>query len=410
MSISKVSIAGRQTRNFIDPFFATYFDEGKIIQDKLDRLGNHSSLCNVIATIVNFAAALLKTAVAVECFYHFRPYYWVILKIFFQLVCDIGRGTSTTIVAMAAVLKWIVIMTLRLTFRIFVGLTTIVVCAFSWLVPTALLALNGVVRVAKFLITPARGLAIVSRTDDWKLFLQLCFLCVVIITVTVLWRRSTKRSVRRRPLFVSESVLETSQSDLEGEDMDFERIIMTRGSREFQTAFKLFHSTIPESKAKIRRVERIKNDFLLERYNRKHEQMKKKLKASNCDKIEKLLFHGTTQDVIDAICKQNFDHRMRGKNGTVYGEGSYFAVKASYSNKYSSQSGEKTRFMFLASVLTGDYTLGTHGFRRPPLKDPNNRAGDLYDSCVDNEEEPNIFVIFNDEQCYPSYLIEYRLQ
>lgn len=193
MLISKVSIAGRQTRHFIDPFFATYFDEGKIIQDKLDRLGNHSSLCNVIATIVNFAAALLKTAVAVECFYHFRPYYWVILKIFFQLVCVIGRGTSTTIVAMAAVLKWIVIMTLRLTSRIFVGLTTIVVYAFSWLVPTVLLALNGIVRVTKFLTTPARGLAIVSRTDDWKLFLQLCFLCVIIITVTVLWRRSTNR-------------------------------------------------------------------------------------------------------------------------------------------------------------------------------------------------------------------------
>jgi len=34
----------------------------------------------------------------------------------------------------------------------------------------------------------------------------------------------------------------------------------------------------------------------------------------------------------------------------------------------------------------------------------------LYDSCVDNEEEPNIFVIFNDEQCYPLYLIKYRLQ
>ena len=137
--------------------------------------------------------------------------------------------------------------------------------------------------------------------------------------------------------------------------------------------------------------------------------MKKKLKASNHDKLEKLLFHGTTRDVIDAICKQNFDHRMRGKNGAMYGEGSYFAVKASYSKKYSNQGGGKTRFMFLASVLTGEYKLGGRQLRRPPLKDPNNLASDLYDSCVDNEEEPNIFVIFNDEQCYPSYLIEYCL-
>jgi len=187
-----VSFAGRQSRNFIDPFFATYFDGGKMIQDKLDHLGNHSSLGNLIATIANFAAALLKTALAVECVYYFRPCYWLILKTFFYLICVIGRGTSTIIVSMAAVLKWIVIMTLRLTSWILVGLTTNVVCAFSWLVTTALLALNGIAPVAKFLITPARGLATASRADDWKPFLQLCFLCGV-ITVIVLWKRNANR-------------------------------------------------------------------------------------------------------------------------------------------------------------------------------------------------------------------------
>ena len=135
--------------------------------------------------------------------------------------------------------------------------------------------------------------------------------------------------------------------------------------------------------------------------------MKKKIKVSNYNKIEKQLFHGTTTEVIDAICKQNFDHRLHGKNGTKYGEGSYFAVKASYSNNYSS--GQKTRFMFLASVLTGEFTVGKTRLRRPPLKDPSNPASDLYDSCVDNEDDPTIFVIFNDEQCYPSYLITYNV-
>ena len=57
-------------------------------------------------------------------------------------------------------------------------------------------------------------------------------------------------------------------SYLKGEDMDFERIAMKCVSKKFQTVFKLFHSTIPESKAKIMMVERIKNDFLHERYNR----------------------------------------------------------------------------------------------------------------------------------------------
>ena len=113
-----------------------------------------------------------------------------------------------------------------------------------------------------------------------------------------------------------------------------------------------------------------------------------------------MLFHGTTPDVVDAICKHNFDHRLRGKNGTQYGEGSYFAVDASYSNNYSSEDGEKTRYMFLAKVLTGEFKRGEQNFRRPPLKDPSNLAGDLYDSCVDDENQSKIFVIFDNEQCY----------
>ena len=44
---------------------------------------------------------------------------------------------------------------------------------------------------------------------------------------------------------------------------------------------------------------------------------------------EKKLFHGTTPDVVEAICKHNFDWRVHGKNKTSFGEGSYFARDAS---------------------------------------------------------------------------------
>jgi len=241
-------------------------------------------------------------------------------------------------------------------------------------------------------------------------------------------RYFTKRSVRRRPEFVAESELHSQTSfspsfcnlmssvaanaqairrRLKGHEGDFQRTSLSSDSKEFQSVKMQFHRTISPRKAQISSVEKIKNDFLLERYKRKRQQMKKKPKASDCSTIEKQLFHGTSSEVIDAICKQNFDHRLYGKNGTKYGEGSYFAVKASYSNNYSS--GENTRFMFLASVLTGEYKLGKSTLRRPPLKDPWNPASDLYDSCVDNEDDPQIFVIFNDEQCYPSYLITYNV-
>lgn len=98
---------------------------------------------------------------------------------------------------------------------------------------------------------------------------------------------------------------------------------------------------------------------------RKRDQIKNILKVSDNDNVERLLFHGTSSDVIDAICKHNFDHRCHGKNGTKYGKGSYFAVKASYSNNYCSG---QTRFMFLARVLTGDFKQGDESLHRPPLK------------------------------------------
>ena len=151
------------------------------------------------------------------------------------------------------------------------------------------------------------------------------------------------------------------------------------------------------------------NPALIVSSSSKRKRIERKLKAKKEDQIEKLLFHGTSSDVVDAICKQNFDHRLQGKHGTKYGKGSYFAVDASYSNNYSGLGGDKTRFMFLARVLTGEYKLGMPDFRRPPLKVPNDPASDLYDSCVDDENQPKIFVIFNDEQCYPSYLIQYQL-
>ena len=122
---------------------------------------------------------------------------------------------------------------------------------------------------------------------------------------------------------------------------------------------------------------------------------------------EKQLFHGTSPDVVDAICKQNFDWRVCGKKGTKYGKGSYFATNASYSHSYADSGSDGSRFMFLARVLVGSFIKGEPGYQRPPNKDPSNPSSDLYDSCVDNECNPTIFVIFDSDQFYPEYVIKY---
>ena len=122
---------------------------------------------------------------------------------------------------------------------------------------------------------------------------------------------------------------------------------------------------------------------------------------------EKQLFHGTSTDAVEAICKQNFDWRLHGKNATKYGEGSYFAVNASYSHTYAKKSSSSDMFMFVAKVLVGFYITGNSSYRRPPSKNPSDPASDLYDSCVDNQVRPTIFVVFDTDQFYPEYIIQY---
>ena len=122
---------------------------------------------------------------------------------------------------------------------------------------------------------------------------------------------------------------------------------------------------------------------------------------------ERQLFHGTSSDLVQAICQQGFDWRLCGKHGTSYGKGSYFACRANYSHRYSN----KLRFggqnqMFLAKVLVGAFTVGNTSLHRPPPKDPLNPHV-LYDSCCDNSANPALFVIFENGQSYPEFLITY---
>ena len=71
---------------------------------------------------------------------------------------------------------------------------------------------------------------------------------------------------------------------------------------------------------------------------------------------EKRLYHGTSYDVADAICHQNFDSRLCGKNATLYGKGAYFSKSASYSHNYSTADSKGHYYMFVAQVLVGRFT------------------------------------------------------
>ena len=94
----------------------------------------------------------------------------------------------------------------------------------------------------------------------------------------------------------------------------------------------------------------------------------------------------------------------------MYGNGVYFAIHASYSAKptYSPPDPSGMRYMYLARVLAGDYTVGKQGLVVPPNKKNPNDPTETYDTVVDQIPNPTIFVTFYDWQCYPEYLITFQ--
>ncbi|MBN3324633.1 PARPT polymerase, partial [Atractosteus spatula] len=189
---------------------------------------------------------------------------------------------------------------------------------------------------------------------------------------------------------------------------DFIQVPVSKDDKSYRTVYSLFHKTVSETKFRILKILRVQNPFLWEKYKRKKEYMSRKMTEVDRVLNERHLFHGTSQDVVEGICKHNFDPRVCGKHATMFGQGSYFARKAVYSHNFSKRSPKGIHCMFLAKVLTGKFTVGNPSMRRPPPLNPHDASSDLFDSCVDNWVDPQIFVIFNDDQSYPYFIIQYE--
>ncbi|KAM4676453.1 zinc finger CCCH-type antiviral protein 1-like [Discoglossus pictus] len=233
----------------------------------------------------------------------------------------------------------------------------------------------------------------------------------------------TMREVRRRPKFVSmEDVRKLRGSTKSTQaisplktgkyphtwdpkalpDIGYELIDVSPNSFEFTHVVSMFKKTLP--KQSVKKLQRIQNPTLWQVFQWQKEQMKKLNKG--IDVVEQHLFHGTNPSHTKAICHQNFDWRICGTNGTVYGQGSYFARDASYSHNYALPSMTSKRIMFMAHVLVGDFVKGDPTLKRPPYK--YGSSTHTYDSCVDTLLNPSIFVVFEKHQIYPEYLLEYE--
>ncbi|KAF3707726.1 Poly [ADP-ribose] polymerase 10 [Channa argus] len=176
-------------------------------------------------------------------------------------------------------------------------------------------------------------------------------------------------------------------------------------SDEFQNVVKNFYETIQEYHSKIRiiQVERLMNRLLYNQYKLKKASI---LLRATYPQVERTLYHGTSEKSVKEICIHGFNRSFCGRNATVYGQGVYFAVNSALSvqDQYSPPNADGHKFVFVSKVLTGDFTKGCHSMKTAPLKE----TGDIplrYDSVTDDITKPSMFVIFNDTQAFPEYLI-----
>lgn len=179
---------------------------------------------------------------------------------------------------------------------------------------------------------------------------------------------------------------------------------LEESSKEFQDVVQAFYDTLDAAHTRICivRVERVSHPLLQQQYQLHRERL---MQSCQQRPVEQVLYHGTSESAVPDICTHGFNRSFCGRNGTLYGQGVYFAKRASMSvlDRYSPPNTEGHKAVFVARVLTGDYGQGSRGLKAPPLRAPGQVL--RYDSAVDCLHQPRIFVIFHDTQALPTHLI-----
>uniref|UniRef100_A0ABM0M7L7 Poly [ADP-ribose] polymerase n=1 Tax=Saccoglossus kowalevskii TaxID=10224 RepID=A0ABM0M7L7_SACKO len=159
----------------------------------------------------------------------------------------------------------------------------------------------------------------------------------------------------------------------DNESMKVEDIPVT--STEYQTVETRFKASLGGTYSNVIKIERVQNPRLYRQYAILKQNMDAKNPAGTIN--EKILYHGTSGD---SVVKINHGGFNRSFCATMYGAGSYFALKSEYSARdtYSPVDPSGQKHVYQCKVLTGVFTVGCQGLLVPPSRSPNDPT-DCYD-------------------------------
>jgi hypothetical protein len=154
----------------------------------------------------------------------------------------------------------------------------------------------------------------------------------------------------------------------------------------------------------LSQVYRVQNPHLWACYRSRKAQLNTVYSQEGVTLNEMMLFHGARHENARSVCLDNFDWRRSGENAEFkHGQGVSFASDLTHSHSCSTPGDDGTRVVFLSRVLVGVWTTGTSSVRYPPVW----KSGIHYDTTVNVQVNPTIFVKYQNSEYYPAYLIMY---
>ena len=176
-----------------------------------------------------------------------------------------------------------------------------------------------------------------------------------------------------------------------------------RNSTEWVLVQNKFRQTLTVEQ--IINIQCIRNTSIERYYKLEKENFQKRGKPLN----EVLLWHGsrkTDPKLIYQGDKHAFDIRFA--NEGWWGYGYYFAQNANYSTNYAHRLANGQKQMFLCNVILGESVemKPDNTLKIPPIKDQTNNL--RYDSVKGDQYGQAIYIIYDNNRIYPTYLITYK--